>query len=251
MSAEELALLPPSVRARLATVEDLLDVTLAHVEELNRLGVLLEARIAWPEERVGTNSSNSSKPPRSNGPNAPPASRPGPTGRPKGEQKGHKGHRRELLPPEKDTVVTCKLVACDGCGHPLADADPEPLRHQVIELPEKLAHATEYRLHELTCACYGASTRAPLPPEAPVTMLGARGQALVGALVSQFKLSHRDVVVFFASVLGVVMSPGTVARMLYRVSEAVASVEAAKKLARQQAVAHADETSWRQGRRTS
>lgn len=83
-------------------------------------------------------------------------------------------------------------------------------------------------------------------------MLGPRGQALVGALVGQFKLSHRDVVMFFASVLGVVMSPGTVARMLFRVSEAVASsVEAAKKLARQQAVAHADETSWRQGRRTS
>ncbi|MBK6531942.1 MAG: transposase [Deltaproteobacteria bacterium] len=55
---------------------------------------------------------------------------------------------------------------------------------------------------------------------------------------------------FFATVLGVTMSAGTVARMLFRVSEAVAaSVEAAKIAARQQAVAHADETSWRRGRR--
>jgi transposase len=253
VSAGELALLPPSVRARLATVEDLLDVTLAHVEELNRLRVLLEARVAWLEARVGTNSSNSSKPPSSNGPNAPPTPRPGPSGRPKGGQKGHKGHRRELLSPEKvDSFVTCKPVACDGCGNALAGEDPEPLRHQVIELPEKLAHVTEYQLHELACTCCGSSTRAALPPEAPVTMLGARGQALVGALVGPFKWSHRDVVTFFVSVLGVVMSPGTVARMLFRVSEAVsASVDAAKKQARRQAVAHADETSWRQGRRTS
>ncbi|TAK27774.1 MAG: hypothetical protein EPO40_16145 [Myxococcaceae bacterium] len=66
VSAEEMASLPPSVRARLETVEDLLDVTLAHVEELNRLRGLLEERVARLEERVGTNSSNSSKPPSSN-----------------------------------------------------------------------------------------------------------------------------------------------------------------------------------------
>ena len=83
-------------------------------------------------------------------------------------------------------------------------------------------------------------------------MLGPRAQAPLGTLVGQFKMSHRDVVIFFASVLSVAMSPGTVARMLYRVSEAVAeSVEAAKTLARQQPVAHADETSWWQGRRKS
>lgn len=253
MSAEEWASLPPSVRARLETVEALLDVTLAHVEELNRLRGLLEERIARLEERVGTNSSNSSKPPSSDGPNAPPTTGSGSSGRPKGGQKGHKGHRRALLAAEKvDTFVTCKPVACGDCGHALAGDDPEPLRHQVIELPEKLTHVTEYQLHALACPCCGTSTRGALPPEAPPTMLGPRGQALVGALVGQFKLSHRDVVTFFASVLGVVMSPGTVARMLFRVSEAVAaSVEAAKRLARRQAVAHADETSWRQGRRAS
>lgn len=54
MSAEELTSLPPSVRARLETVEALLDVTLAHAEELNRLRVLLEARVALLEERLGT-----------------------------------------------------------------------------------------------------------------------------------------------------------------------------------------------------
>lgn len=251
MSAEELAGLPPSVRARLETLEHLLDLTLAHVEELNRLRGLLEERVARLEERVGTNSSNSSKPPSSNGPSAPPASRPGPSGRPKGGQKGHKGHRRELLSPEKvDTVVPCKPVACGDCGHALEGDDPEPLRHQVIELHEKLAHVTEFQIHALTCACCGSSTRGALPPEAPTTMLGPRGQALLGALVGQFKMSHRDVVMFFTTVLGVTMSAGTVARMLFRVSEAVAaSVEAAKVAARQQAVAHADETSWRRGRR--
>lgn len=81
-------------------------------------------------------------------------------------------------------------------------------------------------------------------------MLGPRAQALLGALIGQFKMSHRDVVTFFATVLSVTMSAGTVARMLVRVSEAVAaSAEAAKVAARQQAVAHADETNWPHGRR--
>jgi transposase len=253
VSAEELASTPPLVRARMDAVESLLDITLAHVEELNRLRAVLEARVALLEERVGTNSSNSSKPPSSNGPNAPPPVKPPPSGRPKGGQKGHKGHFRALLPPEKvDHVVVCKPVACTDCGGELVGDDAEPLRHQVTEVPEKLVSVTEYQLHELACPCCGHRTRGELPAEASEAMLGPRAQSLVGTLVGQFKMSHRDVVIFFASVLSVAMSPGTVARMLYRVSEAVAeSVEAAKRLARQQRVAHADETSWRQGRRKS
>lgn len=253
VSAEEMANTPPFVRARLSVVEDLLDVTLDHVAELARLNALLAARVALLEERVGTNSSNSSKPPSTDGPNAPPPSKPGPSGRPKGGQKGHKGHFRALLAPEKvDKFVVCKPVACKDCRATLLGDDPDPLRHQVTEVPEKLVEVTEFQLHELECGCCGQRTRGALPPEVPEAMLGPRAQALLGTLVGQFKMSHRDVVIFFASVLSVAMSPGTVARMLSRVSEAVAeSVEAAKTLARQQPVAHADETSWRQGRRKS
>ena len=67
VSAKDTANTPPFVRARLAVVEDLLDVTLGHVAELARLNALLAARVALLEERVGANSSNSSKPPSTDG----------------------------------------------------------------------------------------------------------------------------------------------------------------------------------------
>ncbi len=248
---EDWARTPPSIRARMLAHEQLVEIAFGHIADLNQHREMLEARVAQLEERLRTNSSNSSKPPSSDGPGTTPPPRPPPTGRPKGGQRGHKGHRREMLPAEKvDAFVACKPDACVECGERLEGDDPSPERHQVIELPEKPIHVTEYQLHSLVCPCCAARSRGALPPNVSPAMLGPRAQALTAALVGQFKMSHRDVVMFFATVLGVTMSAGTVARMLFRVSEAVAaSVEAAKVAARQQAVAHADETSWRRGRR--
>ncbi len=253
MSEADLAVTPPSVHARYTALESLLDIALAHVADLNEHRQLLEARVAQLEERLGTTSRNSSKPPSSDGPGDGPPARPPSGGRPKGGQRGHKGHRREMLPIEQvDDVVACKPEACAACGERLRGEDPTPTRHQVIELPQKLTHVTEYQMHELTCPCCAARTRGALPAGVPTTMLGPRAQALMGALVGQFKQSHRDVVTFFLTVLGITMSVGTIVRMLRRVSEAVeAPVEAAKTAARQQPVAHADETSWWRGRRKS
>jgi len=231
-------------------LESLLEIALGHTADLTRHQELLEARIAQMEERLATNSSNSSKPPSSDGPGSTPP-RPPPSGKARGGQRGHKGHRREMLPPEQvDEFVVCKPTACVACGERLEGDDPGAERHQVIELVTRPTHVTEYQLHALVCPCCDTRTRGALPPDASTAMLGPRAQALLGALVGQFKMSHRDVVMFFATVLGVTMSAGTVSRVLFRVSEAVAaSVEAAKVAARQQAVAHADETSWRRGRR--
>ncbi len=253
VSEADLAATPPSVRARYAALESLLDIALGHIADLNQHRQLLEARVAQLEERLGTNSRNSSKPPSSDGPGDGPPARPPSGGRPKGGQRGHKGSRREMLPPEAvDAFVACKPDACAECGERLHGDDLAPMRHQVIELPAKLTHVTEYQLHELACPCCEARTRGALPANAPTAMLGPRAQALIGALVGQFKQSHRDVVLFFVTVLGVTMSVGTITRMLRRVSEAVAvPVEEAKTEARRQPVAHADETSWRRGRRKS
>ena len=44
---------------------------------------------------------------------------------------------------------------------------PEPLRHQVWEVPEIKPHVTEYQRHRLTCPCCGETTCAELPPGVP------------------------------------------------------------------------------------
>src|SRR3972149_1874343 len=51
---------------------------------------------------------------------------------------------------------------------------PEPLRHQVWELPEIKPHVTEYQLHRLGCARCGETTCAELPIGVPRGQSGPR-----------------------------------------------------------------------------
>ena len=81
-------------------IAELERVIAAQMETIERL----MARVIELEARLAQNSSNSGKPPSSD----PPAERgerpkPKPTGRQRGGQPGHKGHRRELLPAEAVT----------------------------------------------------------------------------------------------------------------------------------------------------
>src|SRR5271157_4190736 len=104
----------------------------------------LEQRIAALEERVNTNSTNSSKPPSSDAPSVkrrPPVP---PSGKKRGGQPGHRRRIRPLVPPERlRRLVVCKPTHCRGCGHDLHGDDPRPLRHQVAELPPVLPEVDE------------------------------------------------------------------------------------------------------------
>ena len=79
----------------------------------------LEARIADLEARLNQNSSNSSQPPSSDGPQVKPAPAKAPTGKARGGQPGHPKRPRPELPP--DTVVELRPDACDRCAHPLGE----------------------------------------------------------------------------------------------------------------------------------
>src|SRR5215217_855903 len=96
----------------------------------------LEQRVGDLEARLKLNSTNSSKPPSSDPiglKRKPPAP---PSGRRRGGQPGHRKARRALVPPEKvRETFDCKPTACRRCGHGLVGDDPEPVVHQVAELP--------------------------------------------------------------------------------------------------------------------
>src|SRR5918995_1445438 len=78
---------------------------------------MLEQRIADLEERLNTNSTNSSKPPSSDPPSVkrrPPAD---PSGKRRGGQPGHRRHTRALVPPEQvHEVLDRKPPHCRRCG---------------------------------------------------------------------------------------------------------------------------------------
>ena len=151
---ELLATLPPAARAYLRALETVAAALTAQVARLT-------VRVAELEHRLGQNSANSSRPPSSDGPHVKPAPPKTPSGKAKGGQPGHPWNERPLLPP--DAVVELRPAAYPDGRHALAGDDPEPLAHQVVELPPVRPHVTEYRRHRLACPRCGRLACAELP----------------------------------------------------------------------------------------
>jgi transposase len=154
--------------------------------------VKLEARIGDLEARLGLNSTNSSKPPSSDGPGVPRSGKKA-KGKKRGGQPGHKGHHRMLLPPERAEVVVHAPESCEHCGHSLAGAEEAlPAQvHQVVELPAIRAEVKEYRIACLRCPKCSGLTRKPLPEGGK--SFGPRLTALAGVLIGHYRMSRRSV----------------------------------------------------------
>jgi transposase len=208
----------------------------------------LKAEIAELRERLGQNSSNSSKPPSSDPPSykSPPEREP--KGRRRGGQPGHQGSTRKMLLAEAvDTVVELRPARCRRCGRKLRGDDSQPERHQVSEVPPVKVKVTEYRRHALGCVDCGVVTRADWPTEMPRTATGPRAQAIVGYLTGRLGASHRDVVEVMQVLYGLTLSTGSVSSIQRQVSHALrAPVEQACDFVRQQKAQHVDETGWRE-----
>jgi transposase len=167
-----------------------------------------QRRIAEMQERLNQNSTNSSRPP-STDPLTVKRRPPRPSsGRSPGGQPGHERHQRLLLPPDHTEVL--KPSRCRRCGHALRGDDPQPLRHQVLELPEIRPEVTEYQLHRLRCPACGLATCASMPAGVPTGGQGPRLQAVLALMVGAYRMSKRVVQTFCADVLGVPVCAGQV-----------------------------------------
>lgn len=209
-----------------------------------------ETRIAELEARLNRNSSNSSTPPSAEPLHfkrkpPKPASK-----KRRGGQAGHERHLRTLVPADQLAgSFDHKPEACSGCGRQLDghDHDPEPIRHQVAEVPEVRPEIVEYRLHRLSCPGCGVATRAKLPDDVPGGRFGPRLQAWASLLSGAFRLSKRQVQRLFADLLGVSISTGMIAKLQRQAGEVLAEpmAEILDAVRRADAV-HVDETGWRE-----
>jgi len=207
----------------------------------------LESRVRELEERLGQNSTNSSKPPSSDGP-AVKRRPPQPRGqRPKGGQTGHPRHTRPLLPP--DHTEHLRPTECRRCRHALGGDDPRPLVHQVLELPPLRPVVTEYRRHRLRCPHCHTTTCAALPPDVAGATCGPRLQAAVALLTGACRLSKRTASWVCHNLLGVPLSPAEVCGIERQVTQALAPAVAAARGHVQAQPANVDETSWREGKK--
>ena len=142
----------------------------AKVAKLQADNAGFRRRLEQLERQVGLNSSNSGKPPSSDGPGKPsvqPRTRSlrGRSGKRSGGQPGHAGAtlRRTETP---DRVEDHLPTHCGGCGTELAGAATvgEPVVRQVFDLPEpRPLEVTEHRAHLRACAACGQPTRAGFP----------------------------------------------------------------------------------------
>ena len=115
------------------------------LREQNEEMAQLKQRIQVLEEKLHTNSRNSSRPPSTDQKKGKPPKPRASSGRHAGSQPGHAGHSRTLLPPEQVThAYDCHPDRTCGCGGAVRISHLA-WRHQVIDLPAMMPQVTEYR----------------------------------------------------------------------------------------------------------
>ena len=221
------------------------------------IAVLL-ARVAELERRLGLNSSNSGKPPSSDGlhkPKREPRTRSlrERSGKPPGGQKGHKGETLRQVDAPGHTVEHYP-EACPACGSALSGAMSTGYgARQVFDLPEPRPLAvTEHRAHTCRCGHCGRLTRADFPDgvTAPV-QYGPRIAAVVVYLLHYQLLPEDRLAEAMADLFGVRLVAATIARMSRTCAgRAQGFADTVGALVKAAAVKHLDETGFRIGGRT-
>lgn len=219
------------------------------VKILTEQNAVLTEQVAELTRQLGKNSSNSHKPPSSDGVGRRKSTRKPKrrSGRKRGGQPGHKGNKREILEAELlDRVVNIFPEVCEFCQErPKQIMSRLPYRHQVVDLLEENGGRTmtEYRCHAVVCQC-GQRVPAAID-QVPQYAFGPRLSAVVCLLSGAYQMSRRQVRVALKELYGIEISLGSVSNIEGRMSCALeAASDEAMAHVENSAVKHADETSF-------
>lgn len=203
-----------------------------------------EQRVKQLEDRLATNSRNSSKPPSTDGFKKPkPKSLRKKSGRRSGGQPGHPGHTLQRL-DNPDHIEHHRVERCSACGRSLADQPSESIeKRQVHDLPPTRLIVTEHQSEQKRCSC-GHVNKAAFPEgvNAPV-QYGPQIKALAVYLSQQQLLPYERTCDLLGELLGCPISQGTLANIIAHCHEDIeAPVAQIKKQVTQAPVTHFDET---------
>lgn len=219
------------------------------IEDLHGIVAGLSQRILALEEKLNKNSKNSSIPPSKNGFGGEKKQEQNKQDKktPKQRTKNTKSEKKLYPPDECKAIHEQRPSACSECGEQLQGSDPEPYRHQIIEMPIIRPEVVEYRLHELDCEHCGAKTRADLPSGVTHKCYGQGLAAWIAILSGEYRQSYRQVARLLTELCGVELSRGTIGRARAEMSDALATatVEAGHYV-QQQPVVNVDETGFKQ-----
>ena len=228
---------------------DALAVRDARIRELEDTVARQAALIAELERRLGLNSTNSNKPPSSDGLKKPRAPKRTPVkGRKPGGQKGRKG--TTLLRSETpDHVEDHFPHACPHCGHTLDEGVSVRFETRPVQdIPERSPLiVVDHRAHVCICPQCNGDTKASFPEGvgSPV-QYGPNLTGLVLDLNTHQLLPVKRLVETLRDLFGVTVSPGTVVNMVSRRARAYGGlVDTIRAGVVQARVKHMDETGLR------
>jgi len=212
----------------------------------------LSKKLENAEEKLTTNSRNSSKPPstdihkKKRGRRYPKSRKK--SSKKQGAQRGHKGKARKLMPTEAvDDVVVCLPPSHCQCGGSIKAEPEKKKRHQVHELPIIKPIVTEYQRVFGRCACCDKHYFGDLPIGVPSGMLGVRAIATIATHTGKYHMSKRMTQVAFADHYGLEISVGTVSNAEKIISDALKNpTQEVLDYIQDAEVKHADETGHKQ-----
>lgn len=205
----------------------------------------LKSEIAELKTRLNSNSSNSSKPPSSDGYTKKPAF-PKKKGGKQGGQQGHKGHTLQQV-SNPDKIVKCDPDQCNCGGEFTEDQLTITQRRQVFDLPPPCLEVTEYQIRVATCSECGALHKGSAPEgvNAPV-QYGNGVKAYAVLLNVHFKLPFKKIQLLFGDLFGYLINESTVYSASQQCYEKLEESEAIiKSKIADSDVTHADETGLR------
>ena len=202
------------------------------------------AQIKALEEKLNTNSRNSSKPPSTDqGAGKGTGKKKTRSGKKAGGQPGHVGRGRSFFPAEQvdQTHPLYPPRHCE-CGGKVR-ATRLHQRHQTMDIPPIKPQITEYQLFAGACQACGKQHEAVLPADVCGKLVGPRLLALIGALTGGYRLSKRLVQSLLKDVFHIDLSVGLISQSEARISAVLETiVQEAHTHVQQAGVVHSDET---------
>lgn len=173
----------------------------------------LQEQCSQLSQQQSLNSTNSSKPPATDGYQKPkPKSQRASTGKKSGGQPGHPGHHLKPV-SDPDSIVPNPLTICPcGCG---SDLTKHPVicqeTRQVFDIPEQKYHVTEYMIEFKICPTTGLEVKSSWPEDvdAPV-QYGRRLRACLTYLSVQQLLPLARISQMCADLFGLPVSEASI-----------------------------------------
>jgi transposase len=222
-------------------------------KQLKETVASLQAEIQKLKATNQKNSSNSHKPPSTDGFKKPLKTKSlrEKTGRKPGGQIGHKGHR--LTPVETPHhIVIHPISICSKCQFSLENEKVvSRKKRQVFDLPSTRMEVTQYEAEGKVCSnCLSFEEGQFLPHVTKSVQYGARIQALVVYLIHYQMLSYSRTAAYIRDQFGHIISEGTLVHMNRTFGERLDIFEEkAKAHLLQSRIVHFDETGVRVNRK--